>query len=177
MGRGEAASTTPEMRWNGEAPLRLLVGPYVHEEHCAYMDGAFDGHEVVTFGPWEGSDLCIRGIVPLEEILARLPVTLEITMLALAFALLASFPLGILAARAQGGFGDVAVRLVSIVGLTLPSFWVGVLMLYAASIWLPAWPTIGYVPFGEDWYGYSSRRLKENPAMAGMIARAVLTGQ
>ena len=34
-----------------------------------------------------------------------------------------------------------------------------------------------YVPFGEDWYGYSSRRLKENPAMAGMIAKAVLTGQ
>jgi len=34
-----------------------------------------------------------------------------------------------------------------------------------------------YVPFGEDWYGYSSRRLKENPEMAGMIARAILTGQ
>jgi proline dehydrogenase len=34
-----------------------------------------------------------------------------------------------------------------------------------------------YVPFGEDWYGYASRRLKENPAMAGMIAKAVLTGQ
>ena len=84
-----------------------------------------------------------------EEILARLPVTLEITVLALAFALIASFPLGIRAARARGGFGDVAVRLVSIVGLTLPSFWVGVLMLYGASIWLPAWPTIGYVPFGE----------------------------
>ena len=85
-----------------------------------------------------------------EEILARLPVTLEITVLALAFALVASFPLGILAARARGGLGDVAVRLVSIVGLTLPSFWVGVLMLYGASIYLPAWPTIGYVPFRED---------------------------
>jgi len=34
-----------------------------------------------------------------------------------------------------------------------------------------------YVPFGEDWYGYSTRRLKENPDMAGMIAKAVLTGQ
>ena len=34
-----------------------------------------------------------------------------------------------------------------------------------------------YVPFGEDWYGYSSRRLKENPAMAGMIAKAVLLRQ
>ncbi len=34
-----------------------------------------------------------------------------------------------------------------------------------------------YVPFGEDWYGYSSRRLKENPDMAGMILKAVLTGK
>ncbi|HOX24498.1 MAG TPA: proline dehydrogenase family protein [Candidatus Krumholzibacteria bacterium] len=34
-----------------------------------------------------------------------------------------------------------------------------------------------YVPFGEDWYGYSSRRLKENPDMAGMIAKAVLLRQ
>ena len=34
-----------------------------------------------------------------------------------------------------------------------------------------------YVPFGEDWYGYSSRRLKENPEMAGMIAKAVLFGK
>ena len=31
-----------------------------------------------------------------------------------------------------------------------------------------------YVPFGEHWYGYSLRRLQENPAMAGTIARATL---
>ncbi|MFN5866096.1 MAG: proline dehydrogenase family protein, partial [Candidatus Kapaibacterium sp.] len=31
-----------------------------------------------------------------------------------------------------------------------------------------------YVPFGEDWYGYSTRRLKENPQVAGYIAKAVL---
>ena len=34
-----------------------------------------------------------------------------------------------------------------------------------------------YVPFGEDWYGYSSRRLKENPDMAGMIVKATLLGR
>ena len=34
-----------------------------------------------------------------------------------------------------------------------------------------------YVPFGEDWYGYSIRRLKENPKMAGYITKALLTGK
>ena len=34
-----------------------------------------------------------------------------------------------------------------------------------------------YVPYGEDWYGYSTRRLQENPDMAGMIAKAVLLRQ
>jgi proline dehydrogenase len=32
-----------------------------------------------------------------------------------------------------------------------------------------------YVPFGEQWYAYSLRRLQENPAMAGTIARATVT--
>jgi proline dehydrogenase len=34
-----------------------------------------------------------------------------------------------------------------------------------------------YVPFGEDWYGYSIRRLKENPKMAGYIVKAMFTGK
>ena len=34
-----------------------------------------------------------------------------------------------------------------------------------------------YVPFGEDWYGYSIRRLKENPQMGGYIVKALLTGK
>ena len=33
-----------------------------------------------------------------------------------------------------------------------------------------------YVPFGEDWYGYSIRRLKENPAIAGHVFKAIFTG-
>ncbi len=34
-----------------------------------------------------------------------------------------------------------------------------------------------YVPFGEDWYGYSIRRLKENPQMGGYIVKALFTGK
>lgn len=91
------------------------------------------------------------------EILGRLPVTLEITFLALVVALIASFPLGILAARARGSTSDSVVRIVTIIGLTVPSFWVGVLMLYFVSIYLPWWPSIGYVSFLEDPWGNLGR--------------------
>jgi len=93
------------------------------------------------------------------EILARLPVTLEITLLALLLALSLSFPLGVLAARARGSWSDTLVRILSIIGLTLPSFWVGVLMLYLFSLYLPGWPTIGYRPFTQDPLGNLSRML------------------
>ena len=127
---------------------RLGLDLPIHRQYVEWFTGVLQGDLGVSV--WTGRPVT-------EEIVSRLPVTLEITFLALAFALIASFPLGILAARARGGLGDVAVRLVSIVGLTLPSFWVGVLMLYGASIWLPAWPTIGYVPFSENPLGNLSR--------------------
>ncbi len=92
-----------------------------------------------------------------SEILGRLPITLQLTFLSLFFAVIISFPLGILAARARGTTADTFVRLLSIIGLTLPSFWVGVLLLYATSVYLPAWPTIGYVPFAEDPWGNLAR--------------------
>jgi peptide/nickel transport system permease protein len=92
-----------------------------------------------------------------EEIIGRLPVTLEITFLALVFAIVVSLPLGIAAAQARGSASDTAVRIASIVGLTLPSFWVGVLLLYFTSIYLPSWATIGYVPFARDPAGNLTR--------------------
>ena len=97
------------------------------------------------------------GTPVLTEIAARLPATFEITLLALVLALVLSFPLGVLAARARGTGGDVVVRVLTIVGLTLPSFWVGVLLLYFVSLYLPAWPAIGFVPFGEDPLGNLAR--------------------
>lgn len=92
-----------------------------------------------------------------DEIMGRLPVTLEITFLALFAAILVSFPLGVLSARARGSTSDSVVRVATIVGLTMPSFWLGVLMLYFVSIYLPWWPVIGYVPFTEDPGGNLSR--------------------
>lgn len=130
--------------------LRRQLGLHlpVHEQYLRWLGNALTGD--LGTSVWTGRP--VR-----EEILGRLPVTLEITFLALLFALACSFPLGILAARARGSWSDTVVRVTTVVGLTLPSFWVGVLLLYAVSIYLPSWPTLGYVPFAEDPLGNLSR--------------------
>lgn len=127
---------------------RLGLDLPIHRQYLDWLLGVLRGD--LGTSVWTGRPVT-------GEIVARLPVTLEITFIALAFALAVSFPLGMLAARARGGLADVLVRLVTIVGLTLPSFWVGVLMLYFVSVHLPAWPAIGYVPFAEDPAGNLAR--------------------
>jgi peptide/nickel transport system permease protein len=73
-------------------------------------------------------------------IATRIPATLELTLAAMAIALLIAFPLGILAARRRGSGADRFALLFSLFGLAVPNFWLGPLLMIAFSIqlgWLP----------------------------------------
>ena len=86
----------------------------------------------------------------LEEILPRLAVTAELTALALALAVTLAIPLGCLMATARGHVADAATRILTIIGVTTPSFWLGTLLLYAAAALLPGADILGWVPFSDD---------------------------
>ena len=71
---------------------------------------------------------------------ARLPATLELALCALLVATLVSFPLGLLAAQRRGTWPDRGALLFSLVGLSMPNFWLGPLLMILFSIqlgWLP----------------------------------------
>ena len=75
-----------------------------------------------------------------ELIRARLPATLELALCALLVATLVSFPLGLLAAQRRGTWPDRGALLFSLVGLSMPNFWLGPLLMILFSIqlgWLP----------------------------------------
>jgi peptide/nickel transport system permease protein len=131
--------------------LRRQLGLHlpIHEQYARWLG------DVVLRGDLGRSVWTGRPVA--TEILARLPVTLQLSGLALATAVVVSFPLGIAAARSRGTRADALVRVASIVGLTVPPFWVGVMMLYVFSIHLPNWPSIGYVPFATDPLGNLAR--------------------
>lgn len=78
-----------------------------------------------------------------EIIRARLPATLELAASAMLAALLISFPLAIVAAVRPGGWLDRAALLFSLLGLSLPNFWLGPLLMIVFSIQLGWTPVSG----------------------------------
>jgi peptide/nickel transport system permease protein len=80
----------------------------------------------------------------------RLPVTLELTLMAMALSLLASVPLGVLAAARQGGRIDLTALSLGLVGISVPDFWLGILFILTLSLRLGLFPSSGFVPLLED---------------------------
>jgi len=81
---------------------------------------------------------------PVSRILAeRFPATLELTAAALALALLLALPLGVTAARYRGGPLDSGAMGLSLLGISIPNFWLGPLLILVFSLWLGWTPVSG----------------------------------
>lgn len=86
--------------------------------------------------------------VPVSQlILESLPVTVELALGTFLVSLLVAFPLGILAAVYRGRTADAAALFTSTFGLSVPPFWLGMMLLFAFTVRLHWFPSSGYVPF------------------------------
>lgn len=82
----------------------------------------------------------VFGEPALKVILQRMPATLELALVAMVFAVLVGIPLGLYAGLRPNAPGARAVMAISILGFSLPSFWVGLLLIMLFSVqlvWLP----------------------------------------
>jgi peptide/nickel transport system permease protein len=91
-----------------------------------------------------------------QEIATRLPVSLEVAIMATVIAILLAIPLGTISALRENTVLDHIVRVVAIAGIATPSFWLGILSLIlvlnisAATTGKPWLPPIDYVPLWQD---------------------------
>ena len=86
----------------------------------------------------------------LELVLQKLPVTIELSVLAMLIALVIGIPTGIVSAVRQGTAWDFGANAFALWGLSTPNFWLGILMILLFSVHLGWLPASGYVPFHED---------------------------
>jgi peptide/nickel transport system permease protein len=87
-----------------------------------------------------------------EELVWRMPTTLSLVTLALLFAVGIGVPAGLLSAAFRNSWIDHAARLLTLVSLSLPSFWLGLMLIILFSLWLDLLPIIGYEPITQGFW-------------------------
>lgn len=134
-------------------PVRILLGSRATAEVIAKVREQYGLDEPIWVQYWLFLENLFRGELG-RSIVYKAPVvglvferiapTLFLLAYALALTLVIGFALGSLAASRRGRWPDAAVRLYSTLGLGLPAFWVGIVLVIVFSIGLGLFPTSGY---------------------------------
>jgi peptide/nickel transport system permease protein len=136
------------------------------EQYLRWLGGALRG----DFG------LDFRQNEPIGEmILARLPVTIELTLLATLCAVLIGVPLGLLGGARRGGGADRASLGIGLVGVSIPDFWLGIMLILLLSLGARLLPSSGFVPLTED--PLANLRHLALPALTLATSRAAVLGR
>jgi peptide/nickel transport system permease protein len=85
-----------------------------------------------------------------EELARRLPVSLELGAVAIVFAMLIGVPIGVLAATRQDTPQDYVARSGAILGLSVPGFWLGTLVVVLPAIYFGWSPSIQFITYQQD---------------------------
>ena len=118
---------------------------------------------LVQFGTWLwglarfdfGTSLW-TGQPVVQELLIRLPLSLQLALMATMVSVVIAIPLGMLAAVRQDTWVDYVVRVISIGGLAIPGFWVGILCILFLVIFFSWGPPLEYTPpWVDPWANFS----------------------
>ena len=107
-----------------------------------------------------------------QTILERAEPTLMLTLLATVFAILVGLPIGIVSATRAGGWADLGAMLVALGGISMPSFWVGLNLIFVFAVTLGVLPVAGYQPLSKGLW--ENLRYLMLPAVTLGFAQAAL---
>jgi peptide/nickel transport system permease protein len=131
----------------------------------SYVGSAFTGDLGVSFR---------NGDPVVQILLDRLPATVSLAVFGIVIALAIALPAGIWSALHEGRFSDAIVRVTSQFGVSIPDFWMGILLIALFATTLGWLPTSGYRPLFEDPGGWF-RHLVLPGLVVGLVAAAILT--
>ncbi|MBI4198885.1 MAG: ABC transporter permease [Chloroflexi bacterium] len=143
----------------GRDPVNLLLGERSDPEIIKYYrkELRLDDPIPVQYVRWLGGVLVLnfgRSLRTNERVAVELGrrfiVTLELAAGSLLVALVIAVPIGIYSAARPNSLGDNVGTVVAVAGAALPSFWLGIMLIYMFAVNLGWLPTQGYVKFFED---------------------------
>ena len=94
--------------------------------------------------------MSLRANQPVLELVAeKLPVTIQLAAMSMVFAFIIGVPMGILAAVKQNTWIDYLANIVALSGLSIPNFWLGIMLILLVSVQLGWLPASGYESFSR----------------------------
>jgi peptide/nickel transport system permease protein len=149
-------------------PALIITGEQRDPEVIAYIREQYrlDDPVPVQYLAWLGQVLrgdlgqSIRTNQPVTElILQKLPVTVELAFLSMLIALLIALPISVISAVRKNTVIDHAGTLFALSGLSLPNFWLGIMLILLFSVQWNLLPASGYVEFSRDPLGNLQRMI------------------
>ncbi len=122
-----------EHQWHLDRPIPVQYGLWLRD-----IAGGRFGRSL-----WTGSNT-------LGQVGRYLPVTVELAVLSVLLATLVGVPVGVAAAYRRGGLTDHGLRFASVVGLAVPGFWLGTMLIVLPSVWWGYAPPLVYTPLWKD---------------------------
>lgn len=97
--------------------------------------------------------ISLRTDIPVTTLIAqKLPVTLQLAGMAIFLAIVTGIPLGILAAVRKGRAAEFGANLFALSAMSIPNFWLGILLIMLVAVHWQLLPASGFVPPGEDFW-------------------------
>ncbi|MDF2142855.1 ABC transporter permease [Paenirhodobacter sp. CAU 1674] len=113
----------------------------LHRQYLSWIGGAVQGDLGVS----------LRTQQPVLTLIGeKLPVTIQLAVMALIIALVIGVPTGVISAYRKGSLIDWGANLVALSGLSIPNFWLGIMLILLVSVKWGLLPASGYVPLSED---------------------------
>jgi len=164
-------------------PVRIALGTRYTPEaydalrHASGLDRPLPAQFLCYLGHAATGNLGVsfRSGDPVAQVLAeRLPATVSLAVVGIVLALAIALPAGIYAASHEGRLSDVIVRVTSQFGVSVPDFWLGILLISLFSTTLGWLPTSGYRPLFDDPTGWL-RHVILPGLTVGLVAAAIMT--
>ncbi|WP_299818860.1 ABC transporter permease [uncultured Jannaschia sp.] len=140
-------------------PILVMAGEERDPEVIALLREKYrmDDPIPVQYLAWIGNALTgdlgtsLRTQQPVLELIGeKLPVTLQLALMALVVAVCIGIPAGVISAYRKGTWVDWLANLVALSGLSVPNFWLGIMLILLVSVRLGWLPASGYAPFSDD---------------------------
>jgi peptide/nickel transport system permease protein len=120
---------------------RLGLDQPLHVQFFKWIGGALQGDFGISM--WTGKPVA-------QEIAVRLELSLQVAIMATILAILIALPLGTLSALFKDTWIDHVIRVISIAGLAIPSFWLGMLIILSLLTFFAWHPPLMFTPFFEN---------------------------